>query len=135
MSRFRLGYTVGSLLCGNLDTLLSWCLTAQRLYFRHRNCFLSCFAVDGKDKHGYLYLILKFLVLLQITNFYIQPPGKCKKRMHYVVNYSGTKVCPMKIKVTQLPDGRHLSLFDTCMYLHQPHNSKGAFYVEVKVLH
>ena len=42
----------------------------------------------------------------------------------------------MKIKIIQLSDGCCLSLFDTCMYMcvPRPHNSKGAFYVEVKAL-
>ena len=52
--------------------------------------------------------------------------------MQYAVNYSGTRVCPMKIKITQFPDGLCLRLFDTCMYL--PHNSKEAFCVGVKAL-
>ena len=51
--------------------------------------------------------------------------------MHYAVNYSGTRVCPMKIKITQLPDGLRRSMFDTRKEF-LPHNSKGAFYVEVK---
>ena len=54
--------------------------------------------------------------------------------MHYAVSYSGTRVCPVKIKIIQLPDGRCLSLFDMSMYLPRPRNSKGAFYVEVKAL-
>ena len=56
----------------------------------------------------------KFLLVLlrSITN-YIYIPWKILKTMRYCLNYSGRRFCPLKIKITQFPNGFCLNLLST----------------------
>ena len=56
------------------------------------------------------------LVLLQITN-YIYSPLKGYKNMWYRLKYSGTRFCPLKIKITQSPDGLRLKNLGSFQWL------------------